>query len=235
MSDPKSTPLGIFIAITIVSLWAGHLGWILLNLDVSASNPWLYLHILVQAYLYTGLFITAHDAMHGNISGSRGVNNFFGYLTSFLFAGMNYKRLKKNHKLHHRFPATEKDPDYNVRSGNFFIWWGVFMLRYLTITQILIMAIIYNLLILHPEISETSALLLWALPAVLGTFQLFWTGVYWPHKLPHTAGMGVHRARTQNKNHLWALISCYFFGYHREHHNEPRIAWWQLYKAKERQ
>ncbi len=224
--------MGIIVATAVISLWALHLVWILFNLDISMVNPWLYFHILLQAYLYTGLFITAHDAMHGNISNSGRVNGFFGYLTSFLFAGMNYNRLKKNHKLHHRFPASEKDPDYSVRSGNFFVWWGVFMLRYLTLVQILIMAIIYNLLILHPELSEQRVLLLWVLPAVLGTFQLFVTGVYWPHRLPHTTGMGPHRARTQHKNHLWALLSCYFFGYHREHHENPRIAWWKLYKTK---
>jgi beta-carotene ketolase (CrtW type) len=44
--------------------------------------------------------------------------------------------------------------------------------------------------------------------------------------------MGPHKARTQKKNHFWAMLSCYFFGYHREHHEDPHIAWWQLYKVK---
>ncbi len=224
--------MGIIIAVSVILVWGAHLFYILLYVPVSAVNPWMYLHILIQAYLFTGLFITAHDAMHGNISAKRWVNKVFGYLASFLFAGMYYKRLRKNHGRHHKHSATEKDPDYYVHSQNFLRWWGAFMWRYVTIIQLVVMAVFYNLLILIPGVTEARALLYWALPAVLGTLQLFWAGVYWPHRLPHTEQMGPHRARTQHKNHPWAMLSCYFFGYHREHHNNPRIPWWKLYKTK---
>ncbi|MDQ1141520.1 fatty acid desaturase [Pedobacter agri] len=39
-------------------------------------------------HLYTGLFITAHDAMHGTISSNKTINNFFGYLAVFIYAGV---------------------------------------------------------------------------------------------------------------------------------------------------
>ena len=224
--------MGILIAISIIVLWALHLVYILLNITPAANNPWMYLHIVLQAYLYTGLFITAHDAMHGNISSKKQVNTFFGYLASFLFAGMYYRRLRKNHGRHHKYSASEQDPDFYAGSQNFLKWWAVFMWRYVTIIQLVIMAGIYNVLIRIPGVSDLDALLFWALPAIMGTLQLFWAGVYWPHRLPHKEKMGRHRARTQSKNHLWAMLSCYFFGYHREHHNNPRIPWWQLYKSK---
>ncbi len=228
----KINKMGILISTTVLLLWGGHLAYVLLNITPGLANLWMYIHILVQAYLFTGLFITAHDAMHGNISLRRWVNTVYGYLASFLFAGMYYRTLRKNHGLHHKHAATADDPDFYAGSQNFFKWWIVFMWRYVTIIQLIIMAVFFNLLILIPGVNEAVALLYWALPAVLATMQLFWVGVYWPHRLPHTKAMGQHKARTQIKNHLWAMLSCYFFGYHREHHNNPRIPWWQLYKSK---
>lgn len=225
--------MGIFIAILIVLCWAAHLAWMLFFVEFSATNPWMYLHILIQAYLYTGLFITGHDAMHGNIADKKWINTLLGNIAVFLFAGMSYGRLRKNHGLHHKFVASEGDPDFYVNSQNFWKWWAVFMWRYLTIVQIVIMAVLFNLfLYFFPAWSETKILVYWALPAILGTLQLFYVGVYWPHRLPHTPEMGDYKARTQKKNHLWAMLSCYFFGYHYEHHHDQHIAWWQLYMTK---
>jgi beta-carotene/zeaxanthin 4-ketolase len=65
----------------------------------------------------------------------------------FLFAGMSYSRLRKNHMMHHRLPAEAGDPDFYARSQNFWVWWGVFMRRYLTLGQIIIMAIVYNVFV----------------------------------------------------------------------------------------
>ncbi|MFO7998376.1 MAG: fatty acid desaturase [Bacteroidales bacterium] len=222
--------MGILIASIVIIVWAAHLAWMLFFLPFSPANPWMYFHIILQAYLYTGLFITGHDAMHGNISRSKAVNTFFGNLSTYLFAGLSYKRLRKNHGLHHKDPATGNDPDFFLGSQNFWKWWAVFMWRYLSIIQLLIMALVYNLLILRFE--EIKVLIYWALPALLGTLQLFYVGVYWPHRKPHLPDMEPHKARTQKKNHLWAMISCYFFGYHSEHHHNPRIPWWQLYRTK---
>ncbi|MDR4987965.1 MAG: fatty acid desaturase [Bacteroidales bacterium] len=225
--------MGVFISTLVILLWGGHLYYMLLYVEPGVANPWMYVHILVQSYLFTGLFITAHDAMHGTVSTSRVVNSIYGNLASFLFAGMHYKRLRRNHGKHHKYAATVQDPDFYAGSQHFFVWWVVFMWRYVTLIQLVIMAVFFNLLILIPGVNELVALLYWALPAILGTLQLFWVGVYWPHRLPHTELMGPHKARTQRKNHFLAMISCYFFGYHREHHNNPRIPWWQLYKTKQ--
>ncbi len=224
--------MGITIAVSVLLAWALHLYYLLLYVPVAADHPFMYLHIFIQTFLYTGLFITGHDAMHGNIHQSFKVNQVFGSVSVALFAGMSYTMLRKNHGLHHKYPASEKDPDFYIKSQNFFIWWAVFMWRYLTFFQIVIMAAIYNVLVHLFMFDSVTVMLFWALPAILGTFQLFWVGVYWPHKLPHLSEMGPHKARTQHKNHLWALLSCYFFGYHREHHESPGIAWWKLYKSK---
>lgn len=222
--------MGIFISIIIIVSWILHLFYCLANVNAEFSNPFIYFHIILQAYFYTGLFITAHDAMHGNISKNKTVNKITGTVCSFLFAGLSYKKLLRNHKDHHTFPGTEKDPDFYTGSRNFFLWWFVFMKRYITVKQLFIMAIVFNLLkIYFPEI---SIWMFFVIPAFLSTLQLFYFGTYLPHRQPHTHGMLPHNSRTQNRNHFFAMISCYFFGYHSEHHSSPHTPWWQMYKLK---
>ena len=31
---------------------------------------------------------------------------------------------------------------------------------------------------------------------------------------------------------MLAMVSCYFFGYHFEHHDSPGTPWWKLYAVK---
>lgn len=224
--------MGLLIAFTIMGIWAGHLLYCFFMVEVVWTSPWLYLHMLIQAYLYTGLFITGHDAMHQSVSRIKWLNNSIGYLSVFLFAGMSYGRLIKNHWEHHRHPGTEKDPDFYVKSQNFFAWWFMFMVRYTTFWQILAMAVIFNILKLLVGVEVPALVAFWIIPAFLGTLQLFYFGTFVPHRKPHTETMGRHRARTLKRNHLWAMLSCYFFGYHYEHHAYPGQPWWKLYLEK---
>jgi beta-carotene ketolase (CrtW type) len=78
--------MGVFIAIVIISFWLAHLLFSLFFVEVDLTNPLVYLHILIQTYFYTGLFITGHDAMHGVVAGNRKLNNIFGHLATTLFA-----------------------------------------------------------------------------------------------------------------------------------------------------
>lgn len=222
--------MGILIALLVIFFWTIHLIYVLFFFNVDFSNPLFYLHIIIQGYLYTGLFITAHDAMHGTIARPKYLNTIFGWTATLLFAGLSYKKLIKNHWEHHKNPGTENDPDFYVPSQNFFRWWFAFMWRYATIMQIVIMAVAYN--VLKIWVPEINLLLLWILPAFIGTFQLFYFGTYVPHKYPHEQNMQPHNARTLRKNHLWAMLSCYFFGYHYEHHAFPKTPWWKLYTKK---
>ena len=222
--------MGIFIAFTIIALWITHLLYTLEGVAVGYSSPVFYIHILLQTYLFTGLFITGHDAMHGTVSRIRPINNAIGFLAVFLYAGMWYPRLIRNHRLHHQLPGTEYDPDYSAKSQFFFAWYVKFMLRYLTVVQLVVMAILF--LVLQKWYPDASIIWFWLVPAVLSTFQLFYFGTYLPHRRPHTQDMDPHNARTLKKNHFWAMLSCYFFGYHYEHHASPGIPWWKLYKTK---
>jgi beta-carotene ketolase (CrtW type) len=76
-----------------------------------------------------------------------------------------------------------------------------------------------------------NLILFWELPAVLSTLQLFYFGTYLPHRGVHDKG-NIHQSRSQAKNHIWAFISCYFFGYHYEHHAYPHMPWWKLFSTK---
>lgn len=218
---------GVLIALTIILLWFASLFCLLQFYQIKWLNPLTYLFILVQTHLYTGLFITAHDAMHGAVSSQKAINTRIGKLAAGLFAYNSYKKLFPKHHMHHRFVATDKDPDYH--HGNFISWYVKFALEYVSIWQILLMAGTYELLLL--AFPKPNVIIFYIIPSVLATLQLFYFGTYLPHRGEKN---NRHRSSTQPKNHIWAFVSCYFFGYHYEHHNTPRVPWWQLYKEKEK-
>jgi beta-carotene/zeaxanthin 4-ketolase len=135
---------GIFWALAILMAWCVNLSFGL-RIEIDPTNPWLYIVILVQTHLYTGLFISSHDSIHGVLSVKYPkINRILGQLCTLLFAFNNYAKLEKKHHEHHAFVNTENDPD--VHQGNFFIWWFKFMWQYVTWQQVLAMAITYNIL-----------------------------------------------------------------------------------------
>ncbi|MCH7408021.1 fatty acid desaturase [Belliella sp. DSM 111904] len=219
--DPK----GSIIASLIILLWAAMLIF-LLSITINWFNPLTYFAVLIQMHLYTGLFITAHDAMHGLVSKNKSVNHSFGWLSAILFSYNNYWKLFPKHHEHHKFVATDHDPDFH-ESDRFFPWYFSFIKQYVSIWQIILMAITFN--VLKIWIPTPNLILYWMLPAVLATFQLFYFGTFLPHMgKPENA----HFATSQSKNHIWAFLSCYFFGYHFEHHDSPSTPWWRLWRIK---
>mgnify|MGYP000583439416 FL=1 len=220
---------GIFWALLIIACWFSNL-YYGINLALSFSNPWVYVLILLQTHLYTGLFITSHDSIHGVVSTQYPkINDALGKFCTILFAFNQYEKLRTKHHMHHNHVNTEQDPD--VHQGNFFIWWFKFMWQYVTWQQVLAMAITYNILKLW--FPMWNLILMWELPAILSTLQLFYFGTYLPHRGTHEEG-NAQQSRSQSKNHMWAFISCYFFGYHYEHHAYPYLPWWKLPLAKEK-
>lgn len=211
----------------VISLWACNLVY-LLNYEVTLYDWEIYVLFLIQTHLYTGLFITAHDAIHQCISKIKFVNNALGNLASILFMFNSYSRLHDNHMKHHRYNGTSKDPDH-YHKDSFFPWLVNFVSAYATWKQIVFVAIAFNLLwLLFPV---QNVILFYALPSILATFQMFYFGTFAPHVGTHE---NKHLSRTQSKNHLWAFVSCYFFGYHYEHHDAPWVPWWKLFREKNR-
>lgn len=225
-SANRIDPTGLLIAFGVVFFWLACLVY-LLSIDVDYSNPLTYLGMLVMVHLYTGIFITAHDAMHGLVSKNKRVNHAVGWIAALLFSFNSYWRLYYKHHEHHRFVATGQDPDYHA-SNKFLPWYLSFIKTYVSIWQFILMAVSFNILRLF--IPTENLILFWILPAVLATFQLFYFGTYLPHKGDHD---NKHHSGSLPKNHLWAFLSCYFFGYHYEHHDSPNTPWWRLWKIKE--
>ncbi|MEO6149050.1 MAG: fatty acid desaturase [Mucilaginibacter sp.] len=215
--------IGLLIALLVLTCWSVSIV-LLMQWDVDFANPLTYFFILVQMHLYTGLFITAHDSMHGTVSPNRKLNDAIGFICTFLYASFWYPKLYTKHHQHHNHVHTTDDPDYH--NGGFAAWYFRFMRNYLSIWQVVIMAIIFNVLKLW--IPQANLLLFWVAPSLLSTLQLFYFGTYLPHKGEHD---NKHFARSQPRNHVAAFFSCYFFGYHYEHHDSPGTPWWKLWQS----
>jgi len=222
---------GLFIAIIIIIIWAAGLVFFLTR-DLSELPPLLIPFAIVwQTFLYTGLFITAHDAMHGAVfPANRSINNAIGAFVVFVYALFSYKNLVNKHWDHHKFPASPQDPDFHDGiHKNFFQWYIHFIRNYLTWKQLLGMAILFNVLLHLFHIPIPNLLLFWVAPALLSTFQLFYFGTVLPHRETSEGYKDNHRARSVHLPALLSLLTCYHFGgFHWEHHAHPNVAWWNL-------
>jgi len=219
---------GPVVALTVVLIWAVHLlFW--LTRTVNLHYPVWIIGVFIQAHLYTGLFITAHDAMHGTVSSHKRVNDLLGSIALMLYAAFSYRQLHPEHHKHHKHVATANDPDFY--NGNFFTWYISFVKHYLRWWQVVILGTVFNMLHYLAGIPQTNLILFWVIPPLLSTLQLFYFGTYLPHRFPEQID-NRHKSRTQKKNHVWGFLSCYFFGYHYEHHNHPHVPWWMLWKTK---
>jgi len=213
--------MGILYGSVIILLWLMLLIRGLVSADFSWTAAETYLQILLQTYLSTGLFITAHDSMLRSVSNSRRVNNAFSRTAPALFAAFPYCRMSSKHMEHHKAPGTGEDPDFSVASQKFLPWFFAFFFRYVTLRQIITMTALFNVLLYMLNIPLMNLLFFWILPAFLSTFQLSYFGTFLPHRYPHTEEMHPYNSRTQKKNHLRVMASCCFFGYHYEHHETP--------------
>ena len=222
--------IGLIISCLIIATWAFSLG-ILLKLNISETNIILIITaILWRTFFQTGLFITAHDAMHGVVFEKNAkINNFIGYLTVFLYAFFSYKKLLERHWQHHKNPACELDPDYhNGKHKNFFSWYFYFMFRYWSWLRFAGMTVIYHSVRIIFHIPEINLLLFWAIPLLISSIQLFYFGTYLPHREPLEGYQNSYRTQSIYRPFFWSFISCYHFGYHEEHHKYPYVAWWEL-------
>jgi len=221
---------GILIGGGVIAAWAGMLIF-LLALNVSAISILLIIPaILFQTFLYTGLFITAHDAMHGSVSRHhKKLNAFIGALCVGLYAIFSFKRLCVEHRRHHANPGSDDDPDFHDgHHPGFWRWYIHFLLTYVTWRQIAGMAMVFNIMKHGFGISTIPLLMFWVAPSLLSTLQLFYFGTYLPHRKPEGGYDNPHRARSNEFSVFWSFITCYHFGYHWEHHEYPRVPWWRM-------
>ncbi|BAY80787.1 fatty acid desaturase [Calothrix parasitica NIES-267] len=222
--------IGLITAFIIIAAWIISLV-IFININISETHLYLIIvSILCRAFFQTGLFITAHDAMHGIVFPKNPkINNFIGHITVGLYAFFSYKKLLQRHSEHHKNPASEFDPDYhNGKHKNFFSWYFYFMFRYWSWLRFAGMTVVYHAVRITFHIPEINLLVFWAAPLLLSSIQLFYFGTYLPHREPSEGYQNSHRTKSVYRPFLWSFITCYHFGYHEEHHKYPYVAWWEL-------
>ena len=229
MSTARQTAIGVALASAIMAAWlALHVYGVFfhrLDADGLIIAP---LMIAGTCWLNVGLFIIAHDAMHGSLAPGRPeVNRNFGRVALRLYAGFSFDRLRPKHFEHHKHPGTEHDPDFSTRQQGFWRWYAAFLRQYFGLREWLVLAIVSALYLLIGA-SLANLLLLWALPAILSSVQLFYFGTYLPHRRSEQSFADNHRARSSEFGWLASLLSCYHFGYHHEHHLAPHVPWWRL-------
>lgn len=221
---------GLLIACCIFSLWAISLG-ILLRVAIDRLPVWVIpLAMLWQMFLYTGLFITAHDAMHGAVYPKHPkLNHFIGALSVLCYGAFSYRELLSNHWLHHHFPASDRDPDFHDgEHQNIFLWYFRFMRKYWGWKQFFALSAVFQFAHCLLGISQFNLALFWVIPPILSSVQLFYFGTFLTHREPKTGYTNSHRAETLSLPKFWSFVTCYHFGYHQEHHAYPHVAWWQL-------
>lgn len=220
--------VGAVLAVLIMTAWLGlHVGGVFF---LDTGNPaTVLLLVVLQTWLSVGLYIVAHDAMHGSLIASRRTGERIGAAAVWLYAGFGWRGLVAMHRSHHLHAGTSGDPDFSPEHATALLpWYLRFMRTYFGARECLVMTLrvgIYMLLGARLE----NILLFFAVPGLVSSFQLFYFGTYLPHR--HEDGGDFadrHRARSSRYGYLASLLSCFHFGYHHEHHRRPDVPWWRL-------
>jgi beta-carotene/zeaxanthin 4-ketolase len=231
----KSTPwVGLVVAAIVFAIWLGSLVFCSL-IDLELLAPvWIVPVMLGRIFIHTGLFIVAHDAIHGSVYpiDSRW-NHAIGRLAVTLYAFLDYQKLSLNHRQHHLQPGRSGDPDFH--HGNGLIWYLHFMKGYLDVKQTLVQLLGLGSFLVILYFGLHAALLnlalFWVIPIFVSTMQLFFFGTYLPHKSSNPENS--HCATSSNFPSLISFFTCYHFGYHWEHHEYPTLPWYRLPSARQ--
>ena len=230
MTARQQAAIGVTLAIAILGAWlALHVYSVFFHrLD---GGGWIAAPLLVAliCWLNVGLFIVAHDAMHGSLAPRRqGLNRAFGRVTLALYAGFSFDALLPKHHAHHGAPGSSDDPDFAAdHPRRFWPWYAKFFREYFGARQLVILSLL-TAAYLAIGASYPNLLLFWALPAILSSLQLFYFGTYLPHRHDESPFADSHNARSSGFNWPASLLTCYHFGYHHEHHLKPQVPWWRL-------
>ena len=237
MTAPQSeatrhqTRISVLLSAAIVAAWlAIHVTGIFFWHWSLATIPLAIVMVILQTWLSTGLFIVAHDAMHGALAPSHPrLNRAIGAACLSLYACLSYAALLPQHHLHHRETGRAGDPDFHGGNPSLVGWFLQFFKTYYShgqIIRITVMALIYTVLLGAPL---GNIVIFWALPALGAVAQLFVFGTWLPHRERETPFVDAHRAHSIDVGPVLSLLTCFHFGgYHHEHHLSPGTPWWGL-------
>ena len=232
--DDDAGHRGLGFALGILSLWlASHIASVF-YFDWRSSPPILVPFMVAWlVWLYVGLFIIAHDCMHGSLTRSRRANRIIGRLCLMLYAAFDFDAMLEKHRAHHRYAGTGDDPDYYAGDPrDYRRWYAKFFREYSSLKQYVSIAALSWAYVLLFGVPLANVLVFWALPAILSSVQLFTFGTYLPHRPLGEPFPDEHRARSNNYPRWLSLLTCFHFGYHHEHHAHPSLPWWRLPEAR---
>ena len=231
----RQTWIGLSLAATLIAVWFALHVWSVFFYQWGAHS-WFTAPaiLLVTCWLYVGLFIIAHDCMHGSLApGWPSLNRRIGQLCLTVYAGFDYDLLNRKHHQHHRYAGTAQDPDYDARPPHgFWSWYAKFLIEYFSLRQVVFMTAVWALYLFVFQAQIANVLLFWGLPAFLSSVQLFLFGTYLPHRPGEDAFTDRHRTRSTAFGWWLSLLTCFHFGYHHEHHEHPELPWWRLPSAR---
>ena len=231
VADRRQAHIGLSLAAAIVVAWlAIHVTGIFFWRWSVGTVPIAVAMVLVQTWLSTGLFIVAHDSMHGALApGYPRLNRAAGATCLALYACLSYATLLPQHHLHHRHAGSKGDPDFHGGDPRLIGWFGQFFRTYYShgqIVRITLVALVYTLLLGAPL---GNIVVFWAVPALGAVGQLFVFGTWLPHREGDEPFPDTHRARSARIPQIVSLLTCFHFGgYHHEHHLSPGTPWWGL-------
>jgi beta-carotene/zeaxanthin 4-ketolase len=230
---PAQAIIGMALAVMIFGTWLGVHIWAMFGFVITPTNwPLVPVIFALQCWLSVGMFIVAHDAMHGSLApGHARLNGMIGAVVLFLYAGFGWRTMRDAHFDHHRHVGTTRDPDFNADNPiAFWPWYRQFLQRYFGWRS---MAFVWSVVLTYFFIfgvPPQNIALLYGFPAIASSLQLFYFGTYRPHRHEASAFPDHHMSRTNDYGIIASLLSCFHFGYHHEHHLAPNIPWWALPK-----
>jgi beta-carotene/zeaxanthin 4-ketolase len=229
-SRPVQALIGVGLAAAICGSWLLIHLWAMLAFQLSwRTLPVALLVAAVQCWLSVGMFIVAHDAMHGSLAPGRPrLNALVGAAVLFLYAGFGWRRMRDAHFAHHRAPGSADDPDFDEHHPDrFWPWYAGFLRRYFGWRSGVYVSTVVSIYWLVLDVPMVKIVLLYGVPAIASSLQLFYFGTYRPHRHAD-AFADRHRARSEGWGSMLSLLTCFHFGYHHEHHLSPHVPWWGL-------
>jgi beta-carotene/zeaxanthin 4-ketolase len=228
----SDTIIGLVLSGIIMISWLAIHVMAIFFTDWADPSKWIVAPFVIafQCWLSVGLFIVAHDTMHGTLAPQfPALNRAIGRFCVFIYAGFSYENLYENHHAHHRHAGTEDDPDFDVEhSSSFWPWYWKFFRHYFGWREFGVLCVVVAIYLFILRERFPTMLLFWALPAFLSSVQLFYFGTYRPHRIDDVPFEDQHRARSNDFPPLLSLLTCFHFGYHHEHHDKPWVPWWKL-------
>ncbi|MGB7407309.1 MAG: fatty acid desaturase [Pontixanthobacter sp.] len=227
----RQAAIGLALAMCIVGAWLTLHIYAMFVFDLTwATAPFALLIAALLCWLSVGLFIVSHDAMHGSLVPKGGrINSVIGTALLFLYAGFSYRKMRAAHFDHHKLAGRAGDPDFDEHHPDrFWPWYTTFLKRYFGIGSALFVGCVAAVYWAVFDVPVANILLLYAMPAIASSIQLFYFGTYRPHHHNGEAFADRHNARSETFGSLLSLATCFHFGYHREHHIHPDTPWWAL-------